>query len=331
MVAQHLLRRKGYIIVGAIDIDKEIIGRDLGNVVGIKATIGVEVTDMVDDLLGSVKADVVIHATSSYLKDTYPQIMRCINAGLNVVSTCEELSYPWLKYPELASKIDRAALEKDVTVLGTGINPGFLMDTLPIVLTAPCLRIDSVKVTRMMYSGDRRISYQKKIGTGLSKKEFEEKIKTKEITGHVGFFESIAQVASALGWSIEEIVELPPEPVIAERELKTTYLIVKPGQVAGLRSIAYGVVNGKKVITLEFISHAGIEEPYDEVIIEGEPTIKERIIGGIHGDIGTVAMIINIIPKVLAARPGLLTMKDIISISASLGDVRIHLPRARLY
>jgi 4-hydroxy-tetrahydrodipicolinate reductase len=325
LIASSIIKRKGYKIVGAVDANKEIVGKDLGELLQIKKGLGVEITDNADELLNSVSADIVVHATSSYLRDTYEQIVKCIDACLNVISTCEELSYPWIKHPELASKIDKAADDKYVTVLGTGINPGFLMDTLPIVLSAACLRVDSIKVTRMMYSGDRRITYQKKIGTGLTKEQFKEKIKKGEITGHVGLFESTAQIASALGWSLDEIVETPPEPVIAEEELKTAYITVKKGEVAGLRNIAYGVLNGKKVVTLEFVSHAGIKEPYDEVIINGEPKIRQRIFGGVHGDIGTVAMIVNMIPRVIVARPGLLTMKDFALLSSTPEDVRLYI------
>ncbi len=324
-IAKLLLEKKGVKIVGAIDISKDIVGRDLGEVLKIERNLGVTVSNNSEVLLSKVEADIVIHATTSHLSQAYPQIAECVEEGFNVISTCEELSYPFEKNPELASKLDRLAKENNVTVLGTGINPGFLMDTLPIVLTGVCQDVKKVKVTRMMYSGNRRIPFQKKIGTGLSPREFKQKIEGKEITGHVGLSESIMQIAAALGWKLEEVVELPPEPVIAERELKTDYITVKPGQVAGLKSIGKGVMNGKEVITLEFISHAGVEEPYDEVLIEGIPNIHERIIGGVHGDIGTIAMVVNMIPKVINARPGLLTMKDIALPSAVTEDMRIYL------
>ncbi|HDJ66156.1 MAG TPA: dihydrodipicolinate reductase [Nitrososphaeria archaeon] len=315
-IAKALLERRRYDIVGAIDVRKEIVGRDLGEVLGLKEKLDIMVSDRSGEVLGGVDADIVVLATTSYLKQTYPQIMRCLDHSLNVVSTCEELSYPWIKYPELSNELDKKARERGVTILGTGINPGFLMDTLPIVLTSPCLSIKRIRVKRIMYSGDRRIQYQKKIGTGLSVEEFKAKIKRGEITGHVGLFESVALIASALGWKLHEIIETPPEPVIAEKDVKTTYTVVNAGQVAGLRCEAYGLMNGERVIELEFVSHACIEDPYDEISIVGEPSIRVRVIGGIHGDLGTVAMILNMIPEVISARPGLLTMKDFIHIHA---------------
>ena len=324
-IAKAVLEKKGLRVVGAVDISKEIVGKDLGEILESNKRVGVTVTDDVDALLSKIKANIAIIATTSYLKDVYPQIEKCVKAGINVISTCEELSYPYYKYPQLSNEIDELAKKYGVTVLGTGINPGFLMDTLPIVLTGPCKKVGSIKVTRMMDSSKRRIPYQKKIGTGLSPEEFRKMIDEKKITGHVGLVESIAMIAEALGWKLDEIREFPLEPVIAEKEIVTSYTTVKPGFVAGLKSIAHGIKNGKAVIILEFISHAAVEEEYDAVSIEGTPKIYEKIAGGVHGDIGTVAMIINMIPKVLNTKPGLMTMKDLPLPSATPEDMRVYL------
>jgi len=323
-IAKAILKKKGITIVGAVDVAKEKVGKDLGEVLGLDKKLGVTVTDDPEELFSNIEADIVVHCTSSYLHQVYPQIIQCVKAGLNVVSTCEELSFPFDKYPELASRIDKLALDYGVTVLGTGINPGYLMDTLSIVLTAPCLRVDHIEVTRMMNSAKRRIPFQKKIGTGLTKEEFIEKMKNKIITGHVGLYESISMIAAALGWKLDRIEEFDPEPVIADRDLETPYTKVPKGHVAGLKSIAKGYMNEKEVIVLNFVAYAHVPEEYDEIIIKGEPNIHEKIIGGVHGDIGTVAMVVNAIPKVLNAEPGLLTMKDIALPSAAVEDMRIY-------
>jgi hypothetical protein len=323
-IAKFALEKKGLEVVGAVDISKDKVGKDLGEVLEVGRQLGVTVTDDLDALFSRVKADIVIHATSSYLKDAYPQIAKCVKAGIDVVSTCEELSYPYYKHPELANEIDELAKKHAVTVLGAGINPGYLMDTLPITLTGPCQEVKTIKVTRMMDSSKRRVPYQRKIGTGLTLKEFKKMIEEKKITGHVGLIESIAMIADALGWELKEIQELPPEPVIAEKEIVTSYTTVKPGQVAGLKSVAHGIEEGKKVITLEFISYAGVKEEYDAVSIEGVPNIYQKIKGGVHGDIGTVATIINSIPKVINANPGLVTMKDLPLPSVTPKDMRIY-------
>jgi len=323
-IAKGILEKKGFRIVGAVDVAKDLVGKDLGELLELGRTLGVTITDDAE-LLSRIKADIAIIATASYLKNVYPQIALCIKNGINVISTCEELSYPYYKYPELSNEIDVMAKKYGVTVLGTGINPGYLMDTLPITLTGACQRVDSIKVVRMMDSSKRRIPYQKKIGTGLSPEEFRRMIDEKKITGHVGLVESIAMIATVLGWKLDKITEFPPEPVIAEREIVTSYTTVRPGYVVGLKSVAHGIKDGKPVIILEFISHAAVEEEYDSVVIEGVPRIEEKIAGGVHGDMGTVAVIVNMIPKVLNAKPGLVTMKDLPLPSAATEDIRTYL------
>lgn len=318
-IAKAALERKNLEIVGAIDVDPDKVGKDLGELLEIGKNIGIMVTNDPKQLFTEIQPDVVIHTTSSYLKDVYPQLEECIKAKLNVVSTSEELSWPWDNEPDLARQLDELAKQHDCTVTGTGINPGYLMDSLPLVLTAPCLDVKSIKITRMMNSAHRRIPFQKKIGTGLTVDEFKRFVADKTITGHVGLVESGQMIAGGLGWKLDEITEYPPEPVIAEQEITTPYTTVQKGQVAGLKSIAVAKKDGKTVITYEFVAYAGNDPEYDAVSIEGTPNINERIEGGVHGDIGTTAMVLNTIPKVLRAAPGLKTMKDLTLPCAELG------------
>ncbi|MGD2245939.1 MAG: Gfo/Idh/MocA family oxidoreductase [Candidatus Aminicenantes bacterium] len=309
--AQALLDKKSFEIVGAVDIDPELFGKDLGEIIDPPKTLGILIEKKPDDLLSKVKADAVVLTTTSHLESVAPQVIQCLEAGLNVVSTCEELSFPWKRHPELTHKLDNLAKEHGKTVIGTGINPGFLMDMLPLILTSPCLKVRSVKVKRMMNSAKRRVPFQVKVGTGLTQEEFKEKIENKIITGHVGLLESINMIASGLGWELDEAVELPPEPVIDEKEIATALGEVQPGDVIGLTSIAFGKKDGKEIISLEFCANAAVEEEYDEIVIEGEPSIRQKIIGGVHGDIGTVAVTINTIPRAIEAPPGVVVMKDL--------------------
>ncbi len=325
LIAHGLLEKKGLRIVGAVDISKDIVGKDLAEVLELPGKFGVEVTDDAETLLSNLSPDIAVLATSSFVKSIYPQIETCLKAGVNVISTCEELTFPYYRNPQLSREIDWLAKKNGVTVLGTGINPGYLMDSLPIVITGACNKVDSIKVTRMMDSSKRRIPYQKKIGTGLTPKEFRKLIDEKKITGHVGLEESISMIASALGWELDEIKTLPPEPVISEKETKTPYTTVKPGNAAGLKSVSHGIRNGKPVITLEFISHAGVTEEYDSITVEGTPRVEQKIIGGVNGDAGTVDVIVNMIPKVLTVEPGLVTMKDLPLPSATTEDFRVYL------
>jgi len=307
-IARALLEKKGVEIVAAIDISEDKVGRDLGDVLGLPHKLGLIVEKDSKTTFSKTKPDIVIHATSSSLKQVCPQIRECIKAGANVISTCEELVFPHPKNKAIAEELDKLARNYEVAVLGAGINPGFLMDTLPITATGPCLEVKRIRVTRVMNSGRRRIPYQKKVGTGLTEKEFREKIERREITGHVGLGSSISMIADSLGWKLDDIVEMPPDPVLAEETTKTDYTTIMKGCVAGLRSTAYGILAGQKVIELEFVSHARVEEEYDLIEIHGTPNMRLRIEGGVHGDIGTMAMIINSIPKVINAPPGLHTM-----------------------
>lgn len=308
---------KGHIdIVGAIDLTN--VGEDLGDVVDAGRPASVAITDDAEGLFADVEADVVIHMTASSLERILPQLRACAGAGLNVITSCEELSYPYLEQRELADELDKIFKQNEVTLLGTGINPGFLMDKFPLLLSGVCKDVRRVKVTRMMYSRTRRPSFQKKIGTGMEKEEFLRLIDEKVITGHVGLVESAAMVVGGLGWEVDEICELPVEPVICDAEV-TTYtdpskkevlMTVRPGQVAGLRSVAEARKNGNVLVTLDFIAHANVDEPYDSVELEGTPNLHVRFIGGMDGDIGTVAILVNSIPRVRDAAPGLLNMKD---------------------
>lgn len=310
-ITAALLDKRSFAIVGALDIAPELAGKDLGIVLEKPRNLGINIDDDPHLLFASSDAQAVILTTTSRLKDVYPQIIQCVEAGYNVVSTCEELSFPWKRETELAQEIDQLAKKRGVTVVGTGINPGFLMDTLPLILTAPCLEVKAVKVVRMMDSSKRRIPFQKKIGTGLPLDEFRERIDSKAITGHVGLLESVNMIASGLGWNLDFAEEHPPEPVTAERKIDTALGIVRPGNVIGLLSIAHGIKDNNKVITLEFNAHAGVEEEFDEVIIHGVPDIHQKIVGGVHGDVGTVAVTINTIPRAVASDAGLIVMKDL--------------------
>jgi len=324
-IARFLLTKQGVQIVGAIDIAKDKIGKDLGQVLETGKQLGVAVSDDVDSVMKKACCDVVIHATSSYLKDVYPQIAPLAKYGVNVISTCEELSYPYVSEPELAKKLEALGVRYAMSYLGTGINPGFLMDTLVISLTGVCQKINTIKAERVMNAGTRRVPFQKKVGAGLTLTEFRKKMATKEITGHVGLEQSIGMVAAALQWELDKIQVEQVEPVVAKEEVRSEAITVKKGQVAGLRQIARGIMNRKDVITLDFQAYIGAKQEYDAITIDGEPPIHQKISPCVHGDTATVAMIVNAIPKVVNAPPGLLTMKDLPVPSAAVEDMRKYL------
>jgi 4-hydroxy-tetrahydrodipicolinate reductase len=325
LIAKSLLEKKGVKIVGAIDVAVGKVGKDLGEVLGLNRKVGITISSDIDVVLSKIKPDIAIHATSSYLKDTYPQIVSIVKHGVNVISTCEELSYPHFSEPKLAEELDKLAKKHDVTVLGTGINPGFLMDTLVITLTAACQKIEKIEAVRVMDAATRRLPFQKKIGASLTVEEFKQKIEKREITGHVGLEQSIAMIAAALAWELDEIRVDQVEPVIAKKHVKSEFIKVDGGKVAGLRQTARGIMKGKELIVLDFQAYIGAEEEYDAITITGVPTIKQKIQPCVHGDAGTVAIIINSIPKVLKAPAGLFTMKDLPVPSAAVEDMRKYL------
>jgi len=312
IVAKLFLKRKNIHLRSVVDIDPNLREKELNSILNIEEGSKISVEPELEIALSKYKADVVFIATSSSLGKVAPLIQQAIKSGSNVVSLCEELSYPFQNYPKLSGELDALAKSKNVSVVGTGINPGYLMDLLPIVITAPCQRVEYIKVTRMINSAKRREPFQRKIGTGLTPQEFHEKLNKKVITGHVGLIQSIQMIDEALGFKCDKIKEYPSKEIISEKDFTSSYgEFVPKGYVCGLQSKALAKKDGKERIFLEFIAYADNPEEYDSIIIEGIPRIYQKIIGGVHGDLGTAAIVVNLIPKVVNARSGLLTMKDL--------------------
>jgi 2,4-diaminopentanoate dehydrogenase len=302
-------KKKQLNLVGAYDIDPKKVGKDLGAAIGLGHTVGIRVSDDLDRVL-THDVDAAIHTTSSYLKGAYPQIESVVSHGVDVVSSCEELSYPYVVDRQLSAKLDLLAKKHGTTVLGTGINPGFLMDALPIALTAPCESIRRISISRRMNAATRRIPFQKKVGAGLTKGEFQSAIRNHQISGHVGLEQSVSMLADAIGWKLDKVEVGKVEPVIAEKTTSEGYVKIPAGRVAGVKQRAKGLAGRESLIELNFAAYVGSEEEYDQVEIDGTPPVNCRISPCVHGDHGTVAMLVNMVPKVVGASPGLLTMKD---------------------
>lgn len=312
LIAKTALKKTGFEIVGAIDISKDLVGKDVGEVMGI-GKLGVKIESDAEDVLKRSRPDVVFHATKSYLDAVYDQIVLSISMGSNLISTCETLVYPYYRYPEIASRLDRISKEKGVRVIGLGINPGFLMDVLPALLTAPCESIRRIEVTRVVDAGKRRRSFQAKIGLGLSKEAFDEKLSSGEITCHVGFSESILLMASMLNVKLDRVVERT-EPILARDPIRSSNIFIDKGYVIGIIGYGLGYIGRDELIRLCMIAALG-ENDYDEIKIYGEPSISWRCTTGVPGDIATASIVINSVPNVLNARAGLLTVRDILPIS----------------
>jgi len=303
-----ILTKPGMEIVGAVDIAKEMVGKDLGEILG-RQPLGVHVTDNAERLFSKVQADVVVHTAGSRLKRIFGQVEEILRGGKNLVSSAEELLFATPENAEMSGRIDKLAREKGVTVLGTGVNPGFVMDALPLTLTGVCHEVREIHVERVVDAGTRRHPLQRKIGAGMTPELFREKVAEKAM-GHVGLRESLYLIADRLHFVLDEVRE-SVEPVIAEKPLKTAYFDLKPGDVAGIRNIGEGLKEGKKILTLDLRIYIGAENPYDAVRIVGSPDLNLRIEGGVAGDQATAAILVNSIPAVIAAAPGLFTVKDL--------------------
>lgn len=302
---KQALQRNDILITHVVDIDPALEGRDMGDYAGIDKT-NVFIQNSHKNIEG---AEVAILATVSDLAGIGPQLIALIETGFPVVTTCEEMFFPWGNSEEWCVKIDEAAKAKNVAVLGTGVNPGFLMDALPMMLTGVCNVVDRIEVRRYQDAQFRRIPFQKKIGAGLSVEEFEKK-KNAGVLRHVGLTESMHFIAHQLNWHLDR-TEDKIEPVIAEKNFESEALHIISGYISGIRQTGRGFVDGEEKIKLTFEASVGEPESYDEIEIFGTPHIRSRIMGGVHGDIATCSIILNACRSILRAAPGLRTMADI--------------------
>jgi 4-hydroxy-tetrahydrodipicolinate reductase len=309
-VARQVATRRGFKVVGGIDIDHAKLGRDLGDVIGLGKPLKVRVTNDAAGALKKGKPDVVVLCTSSSLRRVMPQIETILKARIPIVSTTEELSYPVGKNRSLARKIDAMAKKAKVAVLGTGVNPGFTMDALPIMLTGVCERVDSIRVDRIQDARSRRLPFQQKIGSGLTGAQFQKKVGDGTVR-HVGLTESVTMIADALGWKLDKVTD-EITPKIADATVESEYLAVDQGYVCGIVQDGIGWRDGKPLVTLHMEAYLGAPESYDAVTIEGNPRIQQKISGGVHGDVATASITVNSIPKVLESPAGLRTMRDMI-------------------
>jgi 4-hydroxy-tetrahydrodipicolinate reductase len=288
-------------LVGAIDVAPDKAGRPLNDVLEMAPTPGAAnpaVETRAEEALDAVRPQVVLHATGSYLPDVLPQLIACVRSGANVISTCEELSYPWQRHPELAKRIDAEAKAHGVSVLGTGVNPGFVMDTLVVALSGVCQRVERVRVARVVDVSTRREQLQRKVGAGLAIDEFNAKVASGRF-GHVGLKESCWMLAEGLGWPLDSLEETI-EPIAGAG-----------GQAAGMRQTATGTANGRAVIEALVQMSIGAERPRDEIEIDGTPPVRMIIEGGVMGDLATAAVVLNAVRGAMRAPPGLITMLDL--------------------
>ena len=302
-------------VIGGIDIDPAKIGRDLGELTQCRALRGKRVYGSLKELIAHKKPDVIFHTAVSKFKDAFAQIEPMARQGISVVSSCEELLFPQLREPKLAARLDQICRRNQARVIGTGVNPGFVMDVLPVCMTGVSALVKAVHVQRVVNASTRRAPLQKKIGSGLAPAQFR-RLFAQGRAGHAGLKESLALIAHALGWKIKGLVETG-RPMIAPRQIRTRFVTVQKGQTCGLHQRAEARVNGKVCLTLDLKMYLDARNPHDAVQIEGEPALNVMVPAGVAGDQATVAALVNTAARIGQARPGLLLMTDLVVPCAS--------------
>lgn len=324
-VARLALRKPGLALVGAYARRPERGGIDLGAAIGLDHDLEISIMTDLDALIAATHPDVAIQATCSTLADARAEIATLLGNGIHVISIAEEMAYPACVSPEIAGELDELALANGASVLGTGINPGFVFDTLVIALTGVCADVTAITATRVNDLAPYGKTVLMSQGVGLTPDAFRQGVKDGSVVGHVGFSQSIHMIAEALGWQIEEIKETR-EPIIARVRRETDEIVVEPGQVAGCRHTAVAFKGGNPVITLVHPQQVRPEmedlDTGDSIEIMGAPDIRLAGSPEIPGGEGTVAIAVNSIPSVLNAPPGLHTMANLPLPSAVLGDMR---------
>ncbi len=297
-------------VTGGVDIDPAKIGRSLAELTGVATLAGANVHPSLDALFAAVgQPDVVLHTAGSSAAGSFAQMKPALELGVSVASTCEELIFPALKTPEVAAEYDALCQRSGARIAGTGVNPGFVMDVLPICLTGVSRDVKSIYVERVVNAATRRQPLQAKIGSGQNPDAFRAKFAAGK-AGHAGFQQSVALVAHAMGWKLDEIRETC-EPVVATSRVVTKFFDVAPGQSLGLHQKCIGLVGGETKISLDLQMYLDAPFPHDAIVIKGRPDLNLVLNGGIAGDDATVAALINIVPRLLATAPGVRLMTEL--------------------
>ena len=308
-IARAALARPDLRVVAAVDPHPSLVGRPLSDVLGAAAP-GLTIAEDLADVAAAARGGVVLQATRSRFDEVLPDLQEAVAAGLHVISTCEELAWPWLRSEEAADELDRLCEERNVAVLGTGVNPGFVLDRLPAFLGQVTGPVRHVRGLRIVDASGRRPALQRKIGAGLSEEAFHEAAERGEV-GHVGLAESAALVAAGLGLPLDEVDE-ELVPLVAQEDEPGTAgsLAVQRGQVAGVQQTARVFAAEREVVRLELTLAIGAEDPRDEIELDADPPLRALLPGGVPGELAPVAAVLNAVSAVIELR-GLVTVLDL--------------------
>jgi hypothetical protein len=296
-------------IVSGIDLDPDKAGKSLEEVTGVLSLADVPVYSTFAEMMTQVQPDIILHAAASSVAASFDQIEPMIRSGISVISSCEQLLFPRLKEPERTKEIHALCIKHGASVVGTGVNPGFVMDLVPVCLTGVCKSVESIYCERVVNASTRRMQLQKKIGSGMDPDEFRALFKAGQ-AGHAGFLESAALVCHCMGWPDPELTETC-EPIVADHDITTEFYKVKIGQTCGLHQIVTALIDGDERIKMDLKMYLDAPNPHDAVRITGLPNLNLMLEGGVAGDIATVAAMVNAVPRLYKAGPGLHLMTDL--------------------
>lgn len=331
-IAKVLLRKKGVDIVGVCDIHPERVNRSIYDILGVEKNgcPDVVVCSEIEKVVHDANCDICVLATDSFTRKAFDKIKYVVGQKVNVISTAEEMSYPKAQEPELAAEIDRLAKANGVSVLGTGINPGLMMDLLAICLTGCMTDVESVTCRRVNSLSPFGPAVMEEQGVGLTVDAFNKGVADGTLAGHVGFAESVGMIAEALGWKVDKF-EQQMKPIVTSVDRKSPYGFAAAGDVAGVNMTGQGYVDGE--VKIDMIHPQQIEPEMegthtgDYIVLKGTPEVNMAIKPEVDGGIGTIAMVVNMIPHVINARPGLKTMLDLPVPRAIMGDYRDYIER----
>jgi len=324
-MAKMLLNKKGVDIVGAVGRGAKI-GKSMYEVIGVERGDRPEVLiGSPEDVITEKAADVVLCCTDSYTSKAFDRLKFVLEKKINVVSSAEEMSYPKAQEPELANQLDAIAKANGVSILGTGINPGLIMDLLVVVMTGCCESVDSILSRRVNSLSPFGPVVMEEQGIGITVDEFKKGVETGHLAGHVGFHESINMIADAIGWKVDKITQ-SMDPITTDVDRKSPYGFAKAGNVAGVAMKGFGYIDGELKIEMDHPQQIEPEQvgvqTGDYVIIKGTPNINMVNSPEVPGGIGTIAMCVNMIPQIINAKPGLQSMITLPVPRAIMGDMR---------
>ncbi len=308
-VTRAALQRPNIEIAAAIDTDPSLVGRDLGYAIGLDRMTSIAVSYDAESTLRSTDADVVLHATESYLTEVYPELSLCLAARKSVISCAEEMVNPWASHPDIARRLDERAREAGVAILGIRANPGFVVGSLSLLLANACQEIRAIKISRSIDISMYTSAELLRLGMGSTVDEFRLRA-AKGISGQAGLNDAISLVAEALGWQLNEIVEVI-EPLPARERYHARDFTIEKKRVGGVRQTVRGVIAGRDAITVDLHMALGLRDTRDTITVEGIPPINMTLTGGLRDQEATVGLMINAVPLIMHVKRGLLTLKDV--------------------